>query len=203
MGRFNFRLFAAIALCLAVVAFASPAYVEKRDLNVGPIISALSQLSTDLTTALTAINKVQTGAVTTASGIVNALATVGNDVLNVVGTVTATAAAKALALGTSAGNVVAGDVNQIVGLVNTITAQTSALSAGLANSVVSKVIAADGVAAALIKTTVSNGLAGLNGAINTLGGIVGSTGASVLTAANALATLLQSIKLTVGLTAGG
>jgi uncharacterized membrane protein YoaK (UPF0700 family) len=67
MGLFNFRLFAIMALCFAVFAYAAPAAtIEKRldlSLNTAPITNALTQVSTSLTGALSAVDAVQKGTI--------------------------------------------------------------------------------------------------------------------------------------------
>jgi hypothetical protein len=206
MGLFNFRTFAIMALCFAVFAFAAPAAIEKRldiSLNTAPIVAALTQLSTALSGALASLDDVQKGVVGSVSALATNVSIVGNAVVSLTLATAAAALAKTLALGGAAGNVAVADANVIIGQVNTVLAQTTTLANGLISDTVTKAVAADGVANALLKTAVTTGVATLGGVITTLGGVLGGAagqGASILTAVKSLITLLQNLKVVVNAT---
>jgi len=192
MGFFSFRLIAAIAFLLAVVAIAAPVLEDRAaTLDVSPIINALNGLSSTLTTALSTLNGVQSQTTKDASAVTSAVGDVVNRILGVTTSVAAVAGQKLLTLG----QVAEQDATTIVGLVKQLQGQLKSFSDALTSSAVKQLLTSSGTALALVQTAAAGGFMTLSGTLTTLTNILGSAGGQISSAVSGIVTALSNIRI--------
>jgi len=187
MGLFNFRGVVAITLFFAVLACAAPAIQQRATfVDVGPLISAINNLTSLVSRLLNVVDNINQGAGAKIDDLLLALSALLNATLTMALIAATALISKLLGIATD-------DLARLNDAVHTLLIAVTNLVTRITTPTFAALIQADQNTLNLLKTTITGLITVLTAALSSVVSLVGTTSGTIQADVDAAKTLLQGL----------